>query len=78
MAREAATAKGRTYLTEGRLVVTRCATNKVRATCRGDGAIYDLGFDRGEWWCTCPARTDRCAHLVALRLCTAPDLRDRR
>lgn len=78
MIREAAPAKGRRYLTEGRLVITRCTPSRVDATCRGNGAIYRLGFKGGVWRCSCPARSDACAHLIALRLCTAPDLRDRR
>lgn len=69
----AARDKARTYLADGRLVVTSVRPNHVTATCRGDGAIYHLTYD-GAWSCTCPARTDQCAHLVALRLITAPDL----
>ena len=71
--RENAVAKGRRYIAEGRLIVreldTRAGT--VRATCRGAGAVYELGRDhRGKWWCTCPAYTT-CAHLAALQLCVA-------
>lgn len=73
MARESAAAKGRRYLTEGRLVVTEATPDKIRAVCRGEGATYLLGWRRrGRWWCGCPARTI-CSHLTALRLVTSPD-----
>lgn len=73
--RENAQAKARRYLTEGRVIVTHARANAiVRATCRGDGTVYQLGWDAGSWWCTCPARSDQCSHLHALRLVTAPDL----
>lgn len=62
-----AEAKGRRYLAEGRLLVTAVTGDVVEATCRGDGAVYRLGW-HGTWECSCPARTERCAHLTALRL----------
>jgi hypothetical protein len=70
--REDAAAKGRRYLAEGRLVVRAVdeIAGTVRAACRGDGAVYALGRDRGGWFCSCPAR-GRCAHLVALGLVVA-------
>ncbi len=44
------------------------AEDTVTAVCRGSGELYDCGHDPGQgWWCSCPARTDRCAHLDALR-----------
>ena len=76
MPRESAAEKGRTYLTEGRLIVTGLSTVHVSATCRGDGALYRLGYVHGHWSCDCPARTDQCSHLVALRLVVAVDLED--
>lgn len=70
--RENAHEKGRRYLTEGRLTVRQVSRAGVLAYCRGDsGLVYraewspDLG-----WLCNCPAHTDACAHLVALRLVT--------
>ncbi len=69
MTRESVEAKGRRYLVEGRLVVEHVAGDEIRARCRGGGAVYELGFSGGEWWCGCPAR-GRCAHLVALGLVT--------
>ena len=75
--RENAAAKGRRYLTEGRVIVTAArAGHYVRAAIRGDGTVYRAGWDAGTWWCRCPARTDQCAHLAALRLVTAPDLEE--
>jgi uncharacterized Zn finger protein len=71
--RESAHNKGRRYLTEGRLTI-RTATRElgVVAIVRGDsGELYRTAWAPALGWsCTCPARTDRCAHLVALRLVT--------
>jgi hypothetical protein len=72
--REDAAAKGRRYLVEGRLVVEAVDGNHIAASCRGNGALYQLGYVRGGWHCDCPARS-RCAHLVALMTVTvAPPL----
>lgn len=67
IARENAQSKGRRYVLEGRLRVVYVRGDVIRATCRGQGAIYRLSHDGGVWSCTCPAR-GRCAHLVALML----------
>lgn len=72
--REGAQAKARRYLVEGRVVLLRVAPGLVVARVRGDGAVHRCGYEHGAWWCSCPARTDQCAHLVAVRLTTAPDL----
>ncbi len=61
--------KGRRYLLEGRLLVDHVDADTIRATCRGAGDVYRLGYDRGGWWCSCPARTT-CSHLTALQLVT--------
>ena len=75
MTRENAQEKGRRYLAESRLRVLYVKPNdpRVRATCRGDGETYRLGFElvRG-WFCECPAKTTDCSHLVALRLICEP------
>ena len=69
--RESAHDKGRRYLVEGRLTVRQVSHAGVVAFVRGNGLVYraewspDLG-----WICNCLARTDQCAHLVALRLVT--------
>lgn len=72
MTRESAERKARRYLTEGRITIVRVAGDDVRALARGDGVIYRCGHVPGPrgWFCTCPARSDRCAHLQALRLVT--------
>lgn len=57
-------------MSEGRLVVDHVAAGEIRARCRGGGAVYQLGFQRGRGWhCDCPA-FGRCAHLHALMLVT--------
>ena len=72
--RENAEAKARRYVCEGRLTVlyVRHGGTLVRATCRGDGTTYKLGYwpDAKGWRCDCPAKTGKCAHLLALRLVT--------
>jgi uncharacterized Zn finger protein len=69
--RENADAKGRRYLTEGRLVLEHVDGRMVRARCRGQGAVYTVTFDGEAWECSCPA-PGRCAHLIAAWLVTAP------
>lgn len=73
--RESAFLKARRYLTEGRLLVVEVRQDRISALCRGDGAVYSLEFDPHGWHCDCPARTDQCAHLRALRLVTVQDRR---
>ena len=73
MSRESAHDKGRRYLVEGRLTI--------RSANRAGGAVAIVHGDSGllyraewvpdlGWACNCAARTDQCAHLVALRLVT--------
>lgn len=71
MAREDFRTKGRRYASEGRLHVRLVdpVRKVIDATCRGNGDAYDLGYRRGYWWCSCPARST-CAHLAALQLVT--------
>jgi len=69
--RENAETRGRRYLTEGRLVITRVDPKGIIATCRGSGTVHDVTWFAGSGWnCTCPARST-CAHLWALQLVTA-------
>lgn len=70
MARENAQHKGRRYLTEGRLTVTRVDGDDIRSLCKGQGEIHTQAhIGAGRWECSCPAR-GLCAHLVALQLVT--------
>lgn len=69
MGAENVDAKGRRYVSEGRLTVEHLDSQEIRATVRGEGAMYKLGYQRGSWKCSCPALT-RCSHLVALMLVT--------
>ena len=71
MTRESADVKARRYLTEGRITVIRVSGDDVRAVARGDGQLYRCGHVPGKgggWFCCCPARSDQCCHLVALRM----------
>jgi hypothetical protein len=69
MTRENARAKALRYLTEHRLTILRVDKERVEAECRGDGAVYSLGWQDGAWRCDCPAKT-RCARLLALMAVT--------
>jgi hypothetical protein len=73
--REDGWTKARRYVSEGRLIVERVVGDQVKARCRGGGSVYRLSFDGRRWQCSCPAVSDSCCHLNALRLVTAPDKR---
>lgn len=65
--RESVEVKATRYLAEARLTVTAVNGDHVAATCRGSGEVHDLGHRPGRgWFCSCPVRSDRCAHLLAL------------
>jgi uncharacterized Zn finger protein len=71
MPREGAEAKGKRYVCEGRLTIRLVNGEEIRATAKGDGELYELGLAPGRgWFCSCPAVTDQCSHLKALRLVT--------
>lgn len=70
--RENHQAKARRYLAEGRVVIGRVSDKEVRATVRGDGALWTVVFTRGGWRCDCPALTQACSHVFAVGLVTAP------
>lgn len=67
---EAVLAKAHRYLTEGRVLVALARGNRVVGTVQGSARDpYMVGQSaKGGHWCTCPARTGACAHVVALRL----------
>lgn len=69
--RESAAVKAGRYLLDGRVVVELAQPGSFRATVRGGGQIYVVGFGRGGWTCTCPAR-GLCSHLAAAHLIAAP------
>lgn len=74
MVRENAAAKARRYLTEGRVILTEVSPGRIGARVRGDGSVYDIRFQDGHWSCDCPALTDQCSHLRAIRLVVAPEV----
>jgi hypothetical protein len=68
--RESAAAKSCRYLCEHRLVIESVNADLVRATCRGAGAVYDVGWTPALGWsCSCPA-FGKCAHMLALQAVT--------
>lgn len=72
--RENAADKAYRYVTSGRLTIVRVVPGEVVAWCKGDGAVHQLGWSRGGYWCSCESRSAHCSHLRALRLVVAPDL----
>jgi hypothetical protein len=74
MTRENAAQKARRYLCEGRVTLQRVDQDRVIGSCRGDGTVYRVVYWRGAWSCDCPARTDQCAHLLAVRLVVVVDV----
>lgn len=74
MPRESARVKADRLLLEGRVVVIEATRYGVIARVRGEGAIHTARFSFGSWNCSCPARTDQCSHLIALRRVVAVDL----
>lgn len=50
MSREDHQAKGRRYVSEGRLTVTVVGDRGVAAHCRGAGRVYKLAWDPGHGW----------------------------
>jgi uncharacterized Zn finger protein len=71
--RENAHDKARRYLAEGRVILTEVTASRVVASIRGDGTIHQANYRNGMWSCSCEARSTSCSHLIAVRLCTAPD-----
>lgn len=69
MTRENVDTKARRYLSEGRLTITHLDSLSIEASCRGGGAVYELGHNGEAWWCDCPAR-GLCAHVFALQAVT--------
>jgi len=61
--------KAMRYLREGRLTVTKVDGDIVRAECRGNGAVYNVGFENGHWICDCLSFSD-CCHRIALQCVT--------
>jgi len=74
MPREGAEAKAKRYLVEGRIVLERANPGGCVATVRGEGHRYRVEHHRGLWSCSCPARGERCAHLLAVKSVVAVDL----
>jgi hypothetical protein len=70
--REQITSKATRLLRDQRLQVKRVDRDTVEAVIRGDHGEYELGHRDGRWWCSCPARVARCAHLDALQRVTCP------
>ena len=74
MVREDAESKAKRYLSEGRIIIVRVSDDRLLARVRGDGSVWLVMFEGGVWSCPCPARTDQCSHLRAVRLVTAVEV----
>jgi len=70
--RENAQAKARRYLLEGRVDDPIGWPAGCPGSCQRPGPCYSVGYEPGGGWtCTCPARTPRCCHVVAVQLVVA-------
>lgn len=74
MPRENARTKADRLLLEGRVMLIEVSRHGVVARVRGEGVIHTARYSFGTWSCSCPARTDACSHLHAVRRVTAVDL----
>lgn len=72
--RQNARDKASRLLTEGRVICRYVDRTRAIAFVRGEGVIHRTAFEHGSWTCSCPARTDQCSHLYALRRIVAVDL----
>jgi hypothetical protein len=69
--REAAFDKARRYLVQGRFLVREVSSSRIEAKIKGDsGAIHSAGYVRGSWYCSCPAVSIDCCHVLGLKLVT--------
>lgn len=59
--------KARTYLGDGRVRVVTAGSGHADILVRGSG-VYAVQLSEGRWTCTCPARVERCAHIIAASL----------
>ena len=70
--REGAQQKARRYLLEGRVMIRSVGRQGVRAHVRGQGHCYKVAYEGGGGWsCTCPARTSRVLHVIAVQIVVA-------
>lgn len=74
MPRETARAKADRLLLEGRVMLVEVTRYGVVAKVRGEGTVHTARFSFGTWSCTCPARTDACSHLYAVRRVVVVDI----
>jgi hypothetical protein len=64
--RENAMTKSRRYLLEGRCILRYVDADRVVARVRGR-TVYDVEHQAGSGWsCSCPAKSSRCAHVLAV------------
>ena len=65
--RENAASKACRLLISGRVFMRIVNASEVIAAVRGDsGELYEAGFIRGRWRCSCPA-VGPCSHLIAVQ-----------
>jgi uncharacterized Zn finger protein len=70
--RESARTKAVRYLSEGRVRILECHEDDgtLSAEARGNGRLYVVAHDAAGWSCTCPARGENCAHVLACKSVT--------
>jgi predicted nucleic acid-binding Zn finger protein len=65
---ESVATKADRYLTEGRVIVLSLSQNKGEFEVQGS-ETYSL--TAVPWTCTCPARVEECAHILACKKITS-------
>lgn len=76
LGRENAATRALRLLIEARVMIKRIDDRGVLAEVRGDsGSLRTVTFEIDRWFCDCPARGERCAHVRAVQLVTVPDRR---
>lgn len=71
IARENAATRAQRLLLEGRVMVRYWGVDRGQAWVRGDsGMVRKVEVQGDEWTCTCPALSQACAHIRAVKAVT--------
>jgi hypothetical protein len=71
VSRENAATRALRLLLEGRVIVRRVDDRGILARVRGDsGHVRTVVCEFDQWSCDCPAKGERCAHVMATQLVT--------
>jgi uncharacterized Zn finger protein len=67
--RESARTKATRYLGEARVRILSCDEDggTLSAEVRGNGRVYVVAREKDSWACSCAARSEDCAHVLACK-----------